>query len=70
MKIGLYLRNIYPKSGTIVSFLFFFFFRYYETSAGTGQGVHDMFSDVIAAAAEAKLVKAKPVINSEQSKHR
>ena len=35
-----------------------------------GQGVHEMFSDVITAAVEAKLVKAKPVINSEQSKHR
>lgn len=45
-------------------------FRYYETSALNGQGVHEMFSDVITAAVEAKLVKAKPVINSEQSKHR
>lgn len=44
--------------------------RYYETSALNGQGVHEMFSDVITAAVEAKLVKAKPVINSEQSKHR
>lgn len=69
MKIGLYLKNIYPKSVSTVSFPFFFP-RYYETSALNGQGVHEMFSDVITAAVEAKLVKAKPVINSEQSKHR
>lgn len=44
--------------------------RYYETSAGTGQGVHEMFSGVLAAAVEAKLVKAKPVISLEQSKNK
>lgn len=43
------------------------FFRYYETSAATGQGVHEMFSGVLAAVVEAKLVKAKPVISTEQS---
>ena len=43
------------------------FFRYYETSASTGQGVYEMFSGVLAAVVEAKLVKAKPVINAEQS---
>lgn len=41
--------------------------RYYETSASTGQGVYEMFSGVLAAVVEAKLVKAKPVINAEQS---
>lgn len=41
--------------------------RYYETSASTGQGVYEMFSGVVAAVVEAKLVKAKPVINAEQS---
>ena len=43
------------------------FVRYYETSASTGQGVYEMFSGVLAAVVEAKLVKAKPVINAEQS---
>ena len=43
------------------------FFRYYETSAATGQGVQDMFSGVLAAVAEGKLVKAKPVVSAEQS---
>lgn len=41
--------------------------RYYETSAATGQGVQDMFSGVLAAVAEGKLVKAKPVVSAEQS---
>ena len=49
---------------------FFVFCRYFETSASTGQGVHEMFSGVLAAVVEAKLVKAKPVINAEQSKHK
>lgn len=42
-------------------------FRYYETSAATGQGVQDMFSGVLTAVAEGKLVKAKPVVSAEQS---
>ena len=45
----------------------FHIFRYYETSASAGQGVYEMFSGVLAAVVEAKLVKAKPVINAEQS---
>ena len=44
--------------------------RYYETSAATGQGVHEMFSGVLSAVVEAKLVKAKPVISTDQSKQR
>lgn len=52
---------------TLSKLLLFWFFRYYETSAGSGQGVHDMFSGVLAAVVEAKLVKAKPVISTEQS---
>ena len=50
---------------------FFVYCRYYETSAATGQGVHEMFGGVLATVVEAKHVKAKPVISTaEQSKHK
>ena len=49
---------------------FFLSCRYYETSAATGQGVHEMFSGVLSAVVEAKLVKAKPVTSTDQSKQR
>ena len=42
-------------------------FRYFETSASTGQGVSEMFSGVLSAVVDAKLVKPKPVISTEHS---
>jgi hypothetical protein len=41
-------------------------YRYYETSSANGNGVYEMFSDLLTTVVERKLVKPKPIIVGEK----
>lgn len=43
-------------------------FRYYETSSASGQGVQELFHELLTVVVESKLVKPKPVISSTENR--